>query len=150
MMYRESDEANDLFFTCSFIEHLARITKNTKKKIIVYLGEKNIQKIYQLASIYHSENIEKITDEWIKEANISIGEYNPIQKCKYRVPSYWEIGKIYQRLIIMVSDSPKHYVATLITVLSSWIIEEIDNYNSSLYYENPDYIYECYMEGKIL
>ena len=29
-------------------------------------------------------------------------------------------------------------------------IKKIDNYNSSLYYENPDYIYECYKEGKII
>ena len=35
-------------------------------------------------------------------------------------------------------------------VLSSWIIEKIDNYNSSMYYENPDYIYACYIEGKVL
>lgn len=27
-----------------------------------------------------------------------------------------------------------------IEVLSSWIIEKIDNYNSSMYYENPSYI----------
>ena len=48
-----------------------------------------------------------------------------------------------------VNDENK-YVDTLIKVLSSWIIEKIDNYNSSMYYENPGYIYECYKEGKVL
>ena len=38
----------------------------------------------------------------------------------------------------------------LINVMSSWIIKYIDNYNSSMYYENPSYIYNCYIEGKIL
>ena len=32
----------------------------------------------------------------------------------------------------------------------SWIIEKTDNYNSSMYYENPDYIYECYKEEKVI
>ena len=46
--------------------------------------------------------------------------------------------------------SEDEYIETLIEVLSSWIIEKIDNYNSSMYYENPDYIYQCYIEGKVL
>jgi len=50
----------------------------------------------------------------------------------------------------MVDSNENNYVKTLIQVLSSWIIEKIDNYNSSMYYENPDYIYICYIEGKIL
>ena len=50
----------------------------------------------------------------------------------------------------MVNGSREKFVDTAIDVLSSWIIEEIDNYNSSMYYENPSYIYACYEEGKIL
>ena len=61
-----------------------------------------------------------------------------------------EIRKVYQRLIIMIDDNKESYIRNLNDVLSSWIIEKIDNYNSSLYYENPDYIYECYKEGKII
>jgi hypothetical protein len=50
----------------------------------------------------------------------------------------------------MVNNDEKEYINTLYSVLSSWIIEKIDNYNSSMYYENPDYIYECYKEGKVI
>ena len=49
-----------------------------------------------------------------------------------------------------INSNKNEYINTLITVLTSWIIPKIDNYNSSLYYENPDYIYECYKENKIL
>ena len=52
--------------------------------------------------------------------------------------------------ILKVNNNKNDYIETLINVLSSWIIEKIDDYNSSMYYENPDYIYECYIEGKIL
>lgn len=149
-MYGEPQKENDLFFTCSLIEYIARKTKNTKKNVIDDLGKDRIKKIYELAEVYHSENIEKISDEFIQEAKIQNGNYDHVQNCKYRIPTYWEIGKVYKRLIVMVDDKEENYINTLIEVLSSWIIEKIDNYNSSMYYENPDYIYECYKEGKIL
>ena len=79
-----------------------------------------------------------------------MGDYDIISKCEYDVPTYWDIGKVYKRLIIMVNNDEKQYVNTLIEVLSSWIIEVIDNYNSSMYYENPSYIYACYEEGRVL
>lgn len=148
-MNKESIEENNLFFTCSLIEYIARITKNTKKDIIVKLGKNNIQKIYDLAEVYHCENIDKVASEFIENCNIKVGNYD-ILKTDNRVPTYWEIGRVYQRLILMINSSKNEYVNTLIEVLSSWIIKHIDNYNSSLYYENPNYIYECYKEGKII
>ena len=67
-----------------------------------------------------------------------------------RVPSYFEIGAVYERLIKQISGSKEDYIDNLIKVLTSWIITQIDNYDSSMYYENPSYIYECYKEGKVL
>ena len=149
-MIEESQKENDLFFTCSLIEYIARKTKNTKRKVVKKLGKENIKKIYELAEVYHCENIEKVSDEFIKNADIKIGTYDVVSNCKYNLPTYWDIGKVYKRLIIMVNNDENKYVDTLIEVLSSWIIEKIDNYNSSMYYENPEYIYQCYVEGKVL
>lgn len=53
-------------------------------------------------------------------------------------------------LIKQVSGSKKKYIDNLIIVLTLWIITKIDNYDSSMYYENPSYIYERYKEGKVL
>lgn len=149
-MNREGILQNNLFFTCSLIEYIARKTKNKKSDVVSLLEYKNIQKIYDLAEVYHSENIDKVADEFIEKCNISIGNYDNISNCNYRVPTHFEIGKVYQRLIIMVDNQEKNYIKTTLEVLSSWIIEHIDNYNSSLFYENPNYIYSCYIEGKIL
>ena len=149
-MIGEPQKENNLFFTCSLIEYIARKTKNTKKTIIDKLGKENIEKIYNLAEVYHSENIDKVSDEFVQKANIQNGNYDIISNCKYHVPTYWDIGKVYKRLIIMVNNDETKYIDTLIKVLSSWIIEKIDNYNSSMYYENPSYIFECYKEGKVL
>ena len=135
---------------CGLIEYIARKTKNTKKYVVQKLGKERMKKIYDLAEVYHSENIEKVSDEFIEECKIEEGNYDIILPCKYRVPTYWEIGKVYRNLILMVNPNEDEYIDTLLEVHSSWIIEKIDNYNSSMYYENPSYIYECYKEGKVL
>lgn len=146
----EPQNENDLFFVCSFIEYIARKTNNKKSYIVKKIGKELLQKIYNLAEVYHSENIEKVSDEIIEQTKIERGNYDIIGNCKYNIPTYWDIGKVYKRLILMVNNDEKEYINTLYSVLSSWIIEKIDNYNSSMYYENSDYIYECYKEGKVI
>lgn len=138
---------NDLFYTCSLIEYLARKTNNTKKDIINYLTKDGVAKIYELADIYHCEDINQVSDEWINKCHIKNGNYNLTNKYS-NIPSYYDLGKVYKRLILMVNKDD--LIETIAQVLSSWIILEIDNYDSSLYYENKDYIYECYQKGKIL
>ena len=146
----EPQNENDLFFVCSFIEYIVRKTNNKKSYIVKKIGKELLQKIYNLAEVYHSENIEKVSDEIIEQSKIERGNYDIIGNCKYNIPTYWDIGKVYKRLILMVNNDENEYINTLYSVLSSWIIEKIDNYNSSMYYENPDYIYECYKEGKVI
>lgn len=140
---------NNLFYTCSLIEYIARLTKNDKTYIINKMGYENINKIYTLADVYHSENIDKVASELIDKCNIKKGSYD-VFNCKEKVPSYYEVGKIYMRLIIMINNDENTYIANLIKVMSSWIVNKLDNYNSSMYYENPSYIYNCYMEGRVL
>lgn len=144
-----SQENNDLFYLCSLIEYISRKTKNTKKEIVTKIGKEGITKIYSLASALHVEPIEKISEEIIEEYNIMQGNYSNID-FKNKIPTYWDIGKVYQRLIVMNSKDKEEYLDSLIEVLTSWIIPKIDNYDSSMYYENPSYIYECYKEGTIL
>lgn len=146
----ESQKDNDLFFVCSLIEYISRKTKNTKKYTVEKLGKETIKKIYDLAEVYHCENIEKVSEELIQKYKIQNGTYDILTECKYKIPTIWELGRIYQRLIIMVNNNEEEYIDTLLEVLSSWIIKKIDNYNSSMYYENPSYIYECYKQNNII
>lgn len=41
-------------------------------------------------------------------------------------------------------------IDALIKVYNSFISEKMDDYNSSLYYENPSYIFTCYEENKMI
>ncbi len=139
---------NDLFYLCSLIEYIARSTKNTKKEIVEKIGKEGISKIYSLASVLHTEPIEKVCEEIIKEYDIKEGNY--INQFQHKIPTHWDMGKVYQRLIKMQSKSEEEYIDTFIEILTSWIIPKLDNYDSSMFYENPSYIYACYKEGKIL
>lgn len=148
---RESQKDNDLFFTCSLIEYISRKTKNTRAEVVNRLGKDRISKIYNLADVYHCDNIDSVCDDFINEANILSGKFDNIADCAYAVPSYWDIGKVYKRLIKMVDEDEKiEIVDALIEVYNSFISSKIDDYNSSFYYENPNYIFECYKEKKIL
>lgn len=148
---RESQEDNNLFFTCSLIEYIARKTKNIRSEVVNKLGKDRINKIYELADVYHCDNIDAVSEDFINDANIVPGKFDNIAVCGYAVPSHWDIGKVYKRLIKMVAKEEKiEIVDALIEVYNSFISFKIDDYNSSVYYENPNYIFECYKEQKML
>lgn len=151
MEYRETQEENDLFYTCSLIEYIARKTHNQKKDVISVIGIDGVKKIYELADILHCENIEKVVYEHIENYNIEDGIFDYKKDYIYKIPSSFDIGRVYQRLILGVAQEKKQdYIQTLFEVFNSWIIDKLDNFNSDLYYLNPDYIFACYLEGKIL
>lgn len=150
MTGREDQKENDLFFTCSLIEYMARKTKNHRDAIVNSLGRKRIQKIYNLADIYHSDNIDKVSDGFIREAGICEGVFDNVSDARYAVPSHWDIGKVYKRLILGAMGKHKSDVVTvLIQVYNSFISEKIQDYNSSFYYDNPQNILNAYLDGKI-
>ena len=148
---RMSQNDNDLFFTCALIDYIARKTKNTRTDVVNRLGKEQISKIFELAGIYHCDNPERVCDDFIESAHIETGTFDNIADCGYAVPSYWDIGKVYKRLINMVAEDKKtDVIDALFEVYNSFISPAIDEYNSSFYYENPLFIFECYKAKKIL
>ena len=139
---------NALFFTCSLIEYISRVTNNRRSDIINYLGS-DLKRIYDYADVFHCEPIEKVADDFIVRNNITNGEYDNISKCKYAVPDYWDIGEVFERLI---EDSYKEedVISGIVEVYNSWLAEKILNFNSDLYYQSREYIATCFKEGKLL
>ena len=148
---RMSQNDNDLFFTCALIDYIARKTKNTRTDVVNRLGKEQISKIFELAGVYHCDNPERVCDDFIESAHIETGTFDNIADCGYAVPSYWDIGKVYKRLIKMVAEDKKtDVIDALFEVYNSFISPAIDDYNSSFYYENPLFIFECYKAKKML
>lgn len=150
MTGREDKKSNDLFFTCSLIDYISRKTKNRRVDVVEKLGAQRLEKIYELADIYHSDNIDRVSDDFIREANITEGSFDNVGDCRYFVPSHWDMGKVYKRLILGIArerDLP--IIDALLAAYHSFVSEKIDNYNSSFYYENPQNILIAYLDGKL-
>ena len=123
---RESKKDNDLFYTCSLIDYIARKTKNTRADVANKLGKQRIDKIYDLADIYHCDNIDRVSDDFIEEAGIKEGDFDNVGDCKYSIPSHWDIGKVYKRLIKMVAaDENIGIVDALIKVYNSLSVQRL-------------------------
>lgn len=150
MVGREDPKENDLFFTCSLIDYIARKTKNKRADVVNVLGKNRIAKIYDLADVYHCDNIERVSDDFIEAAGITIGNFDNIAAAKYAVPSYWDIGKVYKRLVLGIAREKRlSIVDALFEAYNSFVSDKIDNYNSSFYYDAPQNILNAFLYGEI-
>jgi hypothetical protein len=148
---REKKEDNDLFFVCGLIEYIARKTLNHRDTVVKALGRERIEHVYKLADVYHCENIDKTSDELIEKSGLSAGSFDNVAACRYAIPTHWDIGKVYKRLIADVAARQgKPPIDALMEIYQSWISRKIENYNSSVYYESPAYLYGSYIEGEML
>lgn len=149
-IHRESKAENALFFLCSLIEYIARQTKNRRIDVVDRLGDDVLRKILDLADIYHSDNIERVASDFIEEAQVPQGEFDNVASCRYAVPSFWEIGRVYQRLVLAVaSDGRESVVSALRRVYSSFMADKIDDYNSSVYYDSPERQFADFKAGSV-
>jgi hypothetical protein len=150
MTGREEKKSNDLFYTCSLIDYIARKTKNRRKDVVDALSEKRIAKIYDLADIYHSDNIDSVSDELIESASIKDGNFDCVAQAKYAVPSHWDIGKVFKRLILgIAAEEQIEIIPALFKAYHSFVSEKIEDFNSSFYYDSPQNILNAYLTGTI-
>lgn len=150
MIGRENQKDNDLFFTCSLIDYIARKTKNKRVDVVNQLGKKLIEKIYDLADVYHSDNIDRVSEDFIREAGITEGNFDNVAAAKYAVPSHWDIGKVYKRLVLGVAEEENlPVVEALFKAYNSFVSGKIDDYNSSFYYDVPQNILNAYIYNEI-
>jgi len=148
MTGREERKENDLFFVCSLIEFLGRKTKNKRDCIIAFLGDEELNRLYSLADVFHSEPFESLAVKLIAQKNIPDGDYDNAAACKYAVPTHFDMGKVYKRLILAVADRKNiDILSALKEVYASPFALKLNDYNSSLFYENPEYVFASYLAG---
>lgn len=150
MSGREEQKANDLFFTCNLIDYIARKTKNKRSAVVNALGRPSVAKIYDLADVYHSDNIDAVSDDFIADAHITEGTFDNVAAARYAVPSHWDIGKVYKRLILDIAlEKNIEVVDALFEAYNSFVSDKIDDYNSSFYYDAPQNILNAFLTGEI-
>ena len=112
---------------------------NKCKDIVMSLSDKEL--LYQLkaASANHCLSFEQVCDEWIEDYDILEGKFDNITICGYTVSSVTSIGRVQQTFILAVMEQYEDVVEAIRKVYASFISDEISNFNSSVYYSNPDY-----------
>ena len=144
----------DLFFTCSLIEYIGRLTKNERHVVVNQLGFEGIDYIYEYADVLHCENIDAVSDEIITHYNVVNGDYDNIKECEnvgYLVPTFWDIGKVYTYLfgIIFREDNivtRKDKVEFIIEFYNTRTSYLINDYTASVYFIQPELLYNMYKE----
>ena len=134
-------ERNDYFYVCALIEYIARETQNHRGDIVKQIGKEGLEKLLYDAEVNHCLSFEQVSDEVIEYYKIKNGDFDTISECKYSVPSYLDIGKLYSIMVEDCSDSGQE-LDVLIKIFDSFISDEISDFNTDLYYQNPSYL-EC-------
>ena len=123
-------QKDDIYYVCSLIEFIARKTKNHRQDVIRHFSKADVERQLRLAEVNHCLSFEQVADELIEDYGISDGDFDTVKECRYDVPSFAAQG--------------------IIDIFSSFISDEISDFNSNVYYTNPDYLRCSYLEGKML
>lgn len=143
-------DPNSLFYVCSLIEFIGRRCKLRRGDVVSHLGKETLSRIYRYADTFHCEPIAKVADDFIRLKNIPNGDFDNVATCKYEVPSYWDIGKVYARLIEDTVLSEQDPVEKLVEVYGSWVDAAVSRYNSDFFYQPREYLAQSYKAGGIL
>ncbi len=142
-------QIDDIYYVCSLIEYTARKTKNHRQDIVRHFTKADVERQLRIAEVNHCLNFKQVSDELIEDFAIENGTFDTVAKCRYTVPTFTSIGRLYQDLVLSTMQNDDAAQAIL-DVFSSFISDEISDFNSNVYYTNPDYIRCCYLEGKML
>lgn len=142
-------DVDNLFYVCSLIECIGRVRKLRRADVVAGLGGETIRRIYRHADVFHCEPIAKVADDFIALRSLPEGDFDNAGTCRYAVPSCWDIGAVYARLIEDVADGADP-VAKLLEVYASWMSDALSRFNSDLFYQPRAYLAECYRAGEIL
>lgn len=92
---------------------------------------------------------DQVSDELIEDFNIQNGMFDTMSECRYEVPEVTSIGMLYPELVLAVMQG-EDAAQGIKDIFSSFITDEISDFNSNVYYTNPDYLKCSYLEGEML
>lgn len=136
---------DDIYYVCTMVEYVARVTKNHRKDIVARISEKDMEHQLKVAEVNHCLSFEQVSDEWIEQYGIAEGDFDTVSACKYHVPSVTSIGRVYQQLVLEIAEKGEEAQA-IIEVFSSFMSDEISDFNSNVYDRNIDSLLSSYRE----
>jgi len=142
---------SDIVYVCALVEHVARLTLNTNHDVVKIMGVNGISWQLEHAQTSHCLTFDETAAEAIEEYGIGNGQFDVIALCENDVPLPIHVARTYKSLVINVAENSDDDLAQIIyDVFTSFISVEISDFKTSTFYENPSYIYESYLAGKLL
>lgn len=141
---------NDLYFICYMVERVARHLKQRNKYVVNTIGRDELYHLLSCANVLHCENPAKVENDWIRDYNLSEGDFDITQvdvELAPIIPAALDMGAVYQRLICDTLGTKENFVDGIIRVYNDPICEVIDNYNCSAFYEPSYVIARAYQQG---
>ncbi|MBD5513961.1 MAG: hypothetical protein HDR06_04715 [Lachnospiraceae bacterium] len=141
---------NDLYFLCYMIERVARKLHQRNRYVVNQISKEEWLRLISLADVLHSENPDKIEDEWIQDYELQSGKFDVLSvdsELVKTIPTQTQMGKVYMRLIIDTLQPGENYVDGMIRVYNNELCETLDNYNCGAYYEPSYFIARAYING---
>jgi hypothetical protein len=142
-------QKNNLFYVCCLIEYISRQTQNKRGAVAKLLGKKGIEKQLYDAEVNHCLPFEQVCDEVVEQYKIPKGDFDTITECKYVIPSFLDIGKLYCIMIEDCAEEGKE-IDELLKIFSSFISDKISDFQTDIYYQNPNYLKCSYEAGYLL
>lgn len=103
-----------------------------------------------MADVCHSDNIDTVSEYFIEKSALPNGSFDNVSAAKYAVPSHWDMGKVYKRLILGIAREKKiSVIDALFEAYHSFVSDKIDDYNSSFYYDAPQNILNAFLYNEI-
>ena len=133
-MEAENTCHEDIVYTASIMEKVARDTKNTIRDVARYVGFDYMAYVAEYADVNHCLPLQQVADEMVEDNVIPTGSFDNITQRQYKVPSVIDIGKVYARLVRDSEADVEAYPQALYKVLTSEITEMISDFNASWYY----------------
>lgn len=101
------------------------------------------------AEVGHCLSFEQVSDKILEIYSIKPGDFDTITNCKYTIPAFMDIGRLYS-IMIEHCAKPGENVNEMIKIFKSFISDEISNFKTGVYYQNLDYLEWSYREGRLL
>ena len=124
---------------------------NRNQTIAEIIGVDGIAWQLKHAQTSHCLTFDETSEELIEEYKISQGNFDSVGNCTGNVPFPIHVARTYKSLVVNIAENSEEPLAKIIyDVFTSFISDEISNFNTSTFYENPSYIYHSYIEGELL
>jgi len=145
------NQKSDITYVCALIEHVGRMTKNRNRDIATRLGIEGIAWHLEHAQTSHCLTLDEVATELIDEYQIPTGMFDSVTHVQGNVPLPIHVARTYKSLVVNIFENSDQSLPAIIhDVFTSFISDEISDFNTSTFYENPSYIYHSYLEGELL